>query len=166
MMKSNKLTLFVFSVYLMFLTWLVLMKLLPSFDLLPHMRSLNLIPFRETLFINNKINFKDIIYNILAFVPLGVYLKIFFKKWPIWKMIVTGLIVSLSFETLQYLFAIGYSDITDLITNTTGTFIGIGVYSLFDRCLQEKAVTVMNIIGLMIEILALILATLLFLFNS
>ena len=81
-------------------------------------------------------------------------------------MIVTGLIVSLSFETLQYLFAIGYSDITDLITNTTGTFIGIGVYSLFDRCLQEKAVTVMNIIGLMIEILALILATLLFLFNS
>lgn len=166
MMKNKKLTLFVFSVYLLLLSWLILMKLLPSFDLLPHMRSLNLIPFRETLFINNKINFKDIIYNILAFVPLGVYLKIFFKKWPIWKIVVTGLIVSLSFETIQYLFAIGCSDITDLITNTTGTLIGIDVYSLFDRYLQEKTVTVINMIGLMIEILALILATLLFLFNS
>ncbi|MGN1181623.1 MAG: VanZ family protein [Faecalibacillus sp.] len=165
-MKNKKLTLFIFSVYLLLLSWLILMKLLPSFDLLPHMRSLNLIPFRETLFINNKINFKDIIYNILAFVPLGVYLKIFFKKWPIWKIVVTGLIVSLSFETIQYLFAIGCSDITDLITNTTGTLIGIDVYSLFDRYLQEKTVTVINMIGLMIEILALILATLLFLFNS
>lgn len=107
------------------------MKLMPSFDLLPRMRSINLIPFRETLFVNNKINYKDVIYNVLVFIPLGIYLKIIFQKWPIYKIIVTGLLVSTSYESIQYIFAIGCSDITDIITNTSGTLIGIAISSVF-----------------------------------
>lgn len=165
MKKHQKITLFVFIIYIILLSWLVLMKLMPSFDLLPRMRSINLIPFRETLFVNNKINYKDVIYNVLVFIPLGIYLKIIFQKWPIYTIIVTGLLVSLSFESIQYIFAIGCSDITDIITNTSGTLIGIGIYSLFHQCLHQKTEIIIDIIGLIIEISALFLMTILFILN-
>ena len=162
MKKHQKKTLFVFIIYIILLSWLVLMKLMPSFDLLPRMRSINLIPFRETLFVNNKINYKDVIYNVLVFIPLGIYLKIIFQKWPIYKIIVTGLLVSTSYESIQYIFAIGCSDI---ITNTSGTLIGIAIYSLFHQCLHQKTEIIIDIIGLIIEISALFLMTILFIFN-
>lgn len=49
--------------------------------------------------------------------------------------------ISMSFEILQYLLRIGMSDITDLLTNTAGGLIGIGIFHLALKLLksEEKA---------------------------
>ena len=48
------------------------------------------------------------------------------------------------YETLQYIFAIGASDITDLIGNTLGGIIGISIFSMFSAFLGAKAVKIFN----------------------
>ena len=61
-------------------------------------------------------------------------------------MIIAG--VSLLFELAQFAFGIGGSDITDLISNTLGGAIGIGLYAALFRLLKEKTHKVLNIVGL------------------
>jgi glycopeptide antibiotics resistance protein len=56
--------------------------------------------------------------------------------------------VSLLFELIQYIFTIGGSDITDLISNTLGGVIGIGFYIVFSRILKEKTNKILNILAL------------------
>lgn len=44
-------------------------------------------------------------------------------------------------ETMQYVLAIGHSDITDVLTNTVGGLLGLAVYSMVVRLIgnREKA---------------------------
>jgi glycopeptide antibiotics resistance protein len=108
------------------LLWLVLFKL--SFDIIPVLlehqkRSLNLIPFGDT-----PGNVRETIDNLLVFIPFGLLLGSNLKQTGFWQklMIVGGF--SLAVETIQYVFAIGSTDITDLIMNTLGGFIGLALY--------------------------------------
>ena len=68
--------------------------------------------------------------NIIWFVPLGVFLRIF-NSWKNRKYGVgmfisagAGMCVSLSIEVLQFVFGKGVSEIDDLILNTLGVIIG------------------------------------------
>lgn len=45
------------------------------------MRNINLIPFKEAMILNGKLELSEIIYNILVIVPLGVYVQIFKSDW-------------------------------------------------------------------------------------
>lgn len=121
--KQKRVSYAVFSVYFILLIWLVLFKFATSLSALPSMRSINLIPFyygQET-----NAHLKEVFYNIIVFVPLGVYLQIFKAEWkPATKyLVVIG--VSFLFEVAQFIFAIGASDVTDLIGNTFGGIAGI-----------------------------------------
>ncbi len=164
-MKKDKFTNFVFAGYLILLIWLVLFKLATSVDMIPHFRGINLVPFGQSVILNGKIDLKEIIYNILAFIPLGVYLQFYMSKESIGKKIFVGFLVSFILEFLQYIFAIGGSDITDLITNITGVILGLGLYKLFSIKFREKAICIINFIGLSIEICACCLIILLSLAN-
>ena len=62
--------------------------------------------------------------NILWFVPFGVYLEATGQTARLWQAVVLGFFFSLCIETLQYLFATGYSELDDLVLNTFGTWIG------------------------------------------
>ena len=70
--------------------------------------------------------------------------------------------MSLSYEIIQYIFAIGASDITDLIGNTLGGICGIFVYMII-RCLfknDKKINKILNIlasIGTVIVVFALMI---------
>ena len=158
-------TLIVFILYLILLSWLILFKLATNPEMIPHMRNINLVPFAESVIVNGKIYLKEIIYNILAFVPFGVYISIIKKDWSLWKKPIVVFGLSLLFEITQYIFALGGSDITDLITNTLGGVLGIEVYSLFRRVFKEKSICIINIIGIVIEICAMCLLVLLVLAN-
>lgn len=52
------------------------------------------------------------------------------------KIIFLGFILSFTLETMQFILSIGASDITDIITNTTGTIVGLFLYFILEKCLR------------------------------
>ncbi len=146
----------VFAVYLVLLIWLILFKLSININDIPHMRSLNLVPLRGSRIFYGRIGWeqKEIFYNILVFVPLGVYINMLKPNWSYLEKIAPGFMLSVLFETLQYLFAIGASDITDVLANTLGAVIGLLCYRLFVICFHKKTAAVINITGAVIEVCA------------
>lgn len=119
--RSKMISYIVFGAYLFLLTWLVLFKFAFTIEEIPHLRQLNLIPFHYETSVAYITHMKEVIYNILIFVPAGVYFTAFLgkRKWGLG--IGASFFVSLTFETVQWIFSIGVSDITDLIGNTLGS---------------------------------------------
>lgn len=155
----------VLGIYIMLLIWLILFKFTTNFSELDHIRNINFIPFSESLIINGHMDIKEIVYNILVFVPLGVYVGTFKPNWSFLRKAMPSLCLSLLFETLQFIFAIGASDITDLIGNTLGGVIGIVIFLFFNRIFKKKSITIINCIGLIVEFLAIAMLGFLFIGN-
>lgn len=88
---------------------------------------INVIPFSQT------INVIDYLLNLFLFVPFGVFLPLFSKKYQsLPKMIQTGLGFSLFIEVVQ-LCNERITDIDDLILNTLGAGLGYVMYRLLFR---------------------------------
>ena len=102
-------------------------------------RSINLVPFEGTAVYNNQLYYKEIFYNILIFVPFGIYISILKPKWPFLLKLAPIAGVSLLFEVLQYIFIIGGSDITDFLANTLGGLIGILIFLIMKKLFKNKA---------------------------
>lgn len=86
--------------------------------------------------------------------------KAFFKK--------TGIVfgMSLAFETLQFIFAIGTSDITDLISNTTGGIVGIAIVYLFSMILKDKTHKILNRTAIVCTVLVVAFLVILLFMNN
>lgn len=164
--KSN-LIIILFIAYVVFLTWIILFKMQFNFKYLPYIRSINLIPFGDSTIINGKIDFSEIIYNMLAFIPIGLYIGILERDKKFIKKILPIFILSLVYEILQYIFHIGATDITDLIMNTLGGAIGIAIinvlYKIFKR--NEKVDKALTILASICTILLFCLVLLLIIAN-
>ena len=106
------------GIYLIFLCWLVLFKCAISIEDIPHFRGVNLIPFYYNN--ENSVHLKEVVYNIVVFIPAGFYFTALFGKDKKLTGVFITAILSLLFEITQWIFSIGASDITDLITNTLG----------------------------------------------
>lgn len=149
--KSQKnLTIGLLAIYLIVLTWIILLKMELDFSLLNNMnlRSINLIPYAGSLIVNGQVDISEIILNIVAFVPFGIYLSMLNSEWSFIRKVIPIFCVSLIFEALQYIFAIGTSDITDLIGNTLGGIIGIVIFALLSIVLKNKTISFINILAL------------------
>lgn len=75
---------------------------------------------------------RNIIFNILMFLPLGFVLPLLFKKCE--KFYITyflGLCMTISIEVLQLISKRGIFEIDDIINNTLGCMIGYGVVMIF-----------------------------------
>ena len=67
--------------------------------------------------------YRQIVYNILFFIPYGALLYLCFKKkWPV---VVTAFALSLTVEISQFVFRVGLCEIDDVIHNTLGVIIGM-----------------------------------------
>lgn len=130
MKKERNKTILLFTIYLSLLIWIILMKTEFSITAIYRMRSLNLVPLEGTAVRNNQLDYQEIYLNILIFIPFGLYLSMLHSKWSLFQKLFLIFLVSLSFEGLQYYFMIGATDITDLIGNTLGGFLGLFTYSL------------------------------------
>ena len=70
------------------------------------------------------------LFNAGVFVPFGLFLSGFFLltgkgRWrSLWMATLAGLGLSLLIESLQLVFHIGIFELTDLLLNTFGTFVG------------------------------------------
>ena len=123
------------ALYLLVLLWLVLFKL--SFNLLSvildhQTRSINLIPFAGSG------SLREIIDNCVVFIPLGLLLSVNFKRANFWRKLALVLVLSLTAEIAQFVFAIGVTDITDLITNTLGGFLGLILYDFGNKYVNDE----------------------------
>lgn len=116
------------ALYILILLWLILLKF--SFDLSSvsghPMRKLNLIPFAGF----SPKSVKETIANFAIFIPLGLLLSINLKRATFWRKLAFVLMLSLAAEMMQFVFAIGITDITDVITNTSGGSLGLLLYAL------------------------------------
>ncbi len=161
MKKEQKVTLTLFMIYLIILTWLILFKMQFSLSALDYPRQINLIPFNGSVITNGKIDFDEIINNALVFIPVGVYLGMLMTDQALFKKIGVVLAISLAYETLQFIFAIGASDITDLISNTLGGIVGIAIVYLLSLALKDKTAKILNRIAIVCTVLLVVfLATL------
>ncbi|HBH0738341.1 TPA: glycopeptide resistance protein VanZ1 [Clostridioides difficile] len=156
-MKSRKhnITKGLFIVYIIILTWIILFKL--QFDISSletmNLRSINLVPFAGSLIINNRVDISEIILNVDIFVPFGIYVCMLKEEWSFIKKVIPIFITSLAFETLQYIFALGASDITDLIGNTLGGIIGIAVFMLLSKIFKNNTIKIINVLALIVTII-------------
>ena len=167
-MKDNKqynLTRILFAVYTLILAWILLFKMSFSIDELYNNRSINIIPFMGSVIVNGKIDTSEIINNIIVFIPVGIYVCMLKKDWSILKKISVGFFISLGIEVLQFVLAIGATDITDLIGNTLGGIIGIGVFYLFSKVFKNKTNKIINILASIATILLIALISILVLAN-
>jgi VanZ family protein len=87
---------------------------------------------------------KDVIVNVLGFVPLGLVLYPYFlvaqeAKRPWFMTCVTGAVLSLAIEILQSFLPLRGSGCTDVITNSAGTALGASLYfSVAGKSLLRK----------------------------
>lgn len=167
-MKNNRqrnLTRILFAAYFLILIWILLFKMSFSLDELYKNRSINIIPFIGSVLVNGRIYINEIINNILVFIPVGIYICMLKEDWSILRKISVGFFISLGIEVLQFVLAIGATDITDLLGNTLGGIIGIGVFYLFSKVFKNKTNKIINILALIATILLLAIISILLLAN-
>ena len=148
-LKNNrpmKINLYIFFVlYLIFLIYLTLFDvswLRSGFDFFYFDNladRVNLIPF-HTIFsfindfdslISTKQIFLNLFGNIFAFMPMALFLPLFFKKQgKLWYFIITLVIIILGIETVQLITGFGRFDVDDLILNLFGAVLAYLVLNI------------------------------------
>ncbi|MFX3631723.1 MAG: VanZ family protein [Candidatus Pristimantibacillus sp.] len=116
-------------------------------------RSVNVVPFKEIsrgvqhMSLANPFEMTNITGNILAFIPLGMFIPMLFRHRTalLTQVFMLSLLLSLSFEVTQLVLYIGTFDVDDLILNTCGGVLGYGIYrlgSLLGRSRQIRKVRI------------------------
>lgn len=117
-----------------FLTWAILWKCGIPFIGDGTQRAINFVPFQGN-------TGWEMQFNVLLFVPFGFLLSAAMaKKIP--RQFIIVVFTSALMETAQYALAVGRSDITDILLNTLGGFIGIGAYYLLASLFGKYSRTV------------------------
>ena len=64
------------------------------------------------------------IMNVVVFIPVGLLLGIAFKQTTWWKALLLGCGISITIESLQFIFMRGFSELDDVMHNTLGCIVG------------------------------------------
>ncbi|MDR0874988.1 MAG: VanZ family protein [Clostridiales Family XIII bacterium] len=146
--KQNTITAILCMVYLLLLTGIILFKLpFYSPELSDGIRVINLIPLQGSFDENGVLIWREIMNNILIFVPSGIYICMLKNEWSIARKLIPVIALTFTFEILQFIFALGRSDITDILGNTLGGIIGIGLYSLSFTILKSRTLKIVTIVA-------------------
>lgn len=128
----------VFAFYIIILLYLLLFKSVSIRQVFSEnrriLRAINIVPFdylTNNDIIARSFAFSNVFGNIVLFIPMGIYMPLLRQDEKIPKNILLLFFMSLSVEVIQYIFAIGITDIDDIILNCLGGFIGIITYKGF-----------------------------------
>ena len=77
----------------------------------------------------------DYLGNMAFFIPIGIvtYILLEHRRRAVGLVVVVGLALSAVIETLQYVLALGHSDVSDLLFNTAGALVGAVIARLCGR---------------------------------
>lgn len=106
----------------------------------------NLVPFktiydyiRASSHINTNIWVSNLFGNVLAFLPLGFFLPLFFKRMKSFlRSIVTVFLVTSAVEGIQFVTRVGSFDVDDIILNTAGGAIGYALFWIGFRLISKR----------------------------
>lgn len=132
---------FIYTLFYIYIGLVMAVTLMPILPSIPTMfaheyHPMHMIPFNDAVHGWGDYE-RQIILNILMFVPLGIFYPwISHKKFL--SVVWVGFLLSLSIELIQPLLSIyRSSDITDVITNTMGTIVGVGIYGFIGPFLKR-----------------------------
>lgn len=105
--------------------------------------SSNFIPFKTINFylssilnssINKSIPLKNLVGNLILFIPMGIYLPYFLKKLNrVWAFIIVLILLLFLIELTQVVTRRGSFDIDDFILNMLGSMLGFGLWKMIFR---------------------------------
>lgn len=132
-----------FGIFVILLAWIVLWKLEVPYVGSGSLRDIKLVPFAPSGGAGGSAPV-EVAINLVLFVPFGVYLGLLVPSWAWWQRL--GVIVgtSLMFEVTQYVLAIGRSDLSDVMSNTAGGLIGLGLLALARHRFGSRTAMVMT----------------------
>ena len=82
----------------------------------------------------------NIIGNVVAFVPLGLFMPVLVNSYRhFFTTFFGGILFSLCIETIQLVFKVGSFDIDDVLLNVCGIIIGFLLFHLF-VCIRNKVI--------------------------
>ncbi len=91
----------------------------------------------DGLQIKNLSTVRQIILNILLYIPLGMMLSSASRGRKLFSL-TTGIIISVATEAIQYFSRRGYADIDDLFNNMIGCILGILLFVAIVRIKHKK----------------------------
>jgi glycopeptide antibiotics resistance protein len=99
---------------------------------------LNLVPLRHTVKAYQQLStmppegqfdfYSNLFGNIILFMPLPFILIVLFRITNKAHVFLIGAGLSVLIETLQYIFKIGIPDIDDVLLNSMGVVVGLGIW--------------------------------------
>ncbi|MGX9756122.1 VanZ family protein [Clostridioides difficile] len=135
----------IFFLYVLITIRIILFKDVPIYAIFKGgFRSVNLIPFYTVweFITDSNISFTRAIANIIGnigiFIPMGIFLPVVLKKSDKKTIIIIISLISLGFELIQYILAIGSSDIDDVILNSLGGILGIIAYTKMTKLFPDN----------------------------
>lgn len=135
--KKEKFVFYKEITYLLFIIYLLSLFYIVTFQDDNYGLS-NFIPFKEMFRYNftSKLFIKNIIGNILLFMPFGLFVAAYLNIRKLFPTIILTLISSVSIEVIQYLIGRVF-DVDDIILNLIGGIIGGLLFITFDK-LRDK----------------------------
>lgn len=109
---------------------------------------LNLFKFISDIQYGGQNGVLQLVMNVVLFLPLG-FILFRWARWPWWVVIIAGFCTSLFIESSQltgfwgvYPCAYRQFDVDDLLTNTSGAILGLGIAELYGLLVPERALPV------------------------
>lgn len=114
----------------------------------PHRLPVKLVPFETIIFyVRNVHSFtdwfiKNLAANVIMFVPWGIFVPVIIKNSKtvcnishiklLCITVISAIIFSAIIEMIQYVWAVGQLDVDDVILNTLGSLIGMGILLIIE----------------------------------
>jgi glycopeptide antibiotics resistance protein len=146
--KQRRITVCLTILYLAGVSAVILFKFPFRGDSLGSTRVVELTPFFVREIKNASFFRSNLIYNFLFFIPLGVFICVLEPERGFIRQLAPLVLLSLSYEVVQFVLGIGISDITDLITNSAGSAVGIVLHLLIQKTFGKKAPLIISAGGL------------------
>lgn len=128
-----------FLFYIAAMTWIILFKFALPEQLfsIKTARVVNLIPFND-LFVGKPMSALETIGNVIIFIPFGVFISMILADFSIKNRFLLAMLLSISYETIQFILSIGVADATDVFTNTLGCAVGVWLYVQMRKLIRSE----------------------------
>lgn len=142
---QGKRVLFINTVFYVYLSFVLYFTLMPFITTLPNAFTssyqwMNMNAFEDVIYGRGDF-YKQIVLNIMMTIPFGFFMGIMKKSFL--KATFLTILLSVSIELIQPFGAGRISDITDVITNTTGGVIGYYLF-IFFKPITEKMLSLID----------------------